>query len=254
MSTKGSSSTEATPKKQSFSVIEMFEQLAQWAENNAMALVIAFAGVVLACVIAVGVSIYSDSSNKKQFAKAYALEEQFAELLTAPEAAANPDSPTPNAVSFSKAKAEELQPQILEFVKSHSKSDAARNLAIRWVSKLYDIGLYEMGAEVMQAIKPNKSSTLSGLALLLKGTTLLETGKTEEAIMAFNEILGNDHWQYVHPEASYQLSMAQLKNNDPDAAISSLKRVHEQFSDQREVSTQATKMMRWLQYQKAQKL
>lgn len=240
-----------TVKKQ-FSIIDFFEDLGTWAENNATALVIGFTGVVVACIFAVGLSIYQNSVEEKRFTEAYEIEKQFVELMTTAEAN-NPENPTPMMSSLTPAKVEEIQPKVLAFVKTHPKSDAARNLAIKWVSKLYDIKSYDQAVSVMNELKPDSKSSISGLALLLKGTTLMEAGQNSEAIKVFQDILKQDNWAYVHPEASYHLSMAQIKDNDPDAAILSLKNIHDTYADKKEVSAQATKVMRWLQYQKAQK-
>lgn len=243
----------SAPVKRNFSIIDFFEDLGAWAENNATKLVVGFTGVVVACIFAVAVSIYQNSVAQKHFTEAFNIEQQFTSLMTAPELANNPDS-SPMMMPLTPEKLEEIQPQILTYVKSHPKSDAARNLAIKWVSKLYDMKHYDKAAEVMNELQPNTKSSLSGLALLLKGSTLMEAGQTPEAIEVFREILKHKNWTYVHPEASYQLSMAQLKNNDPDAAILSLKTIHDEYSDKKaELSSQATKVMRWLQYQKAQK-
>lgn len=244
-----------TQTKSNVSIIEVFERIGHWAEGNAMALVIAFTGVVLMCMVAVGVSIVKENSIKNNFAMAYSIENKFIDLVTAAEAEElnNPDSPTTSkpAVTFTSEKINEFQPEVLEFVKANPNTDAARNLAIKWVSKLYDVKDYENALEVMNQLKPSKDS-LSGLALLLKGTTLMQAGQSSEAVTVFKEILKQKNWAFVHPEATYQMSLAQLNANDADAAIASLKSIQDNYQDNKEAVGQATKVMRWLQYQKSQ--
>lgn len=219
------------------------EDLGTWAESNAFTLVVGFVVVVVVCVAAIGFSMYTDSKRLSYFEQASALEAQFEKDLNAPGS----DQPA----TLTSEKIERLQPEVLSFVSSHPKADASRNLAIKWVSKLYDTKEYEKALEVMDQLQPSNDS-LSGLAQLLKGSTLMQAGKTPESIEVFKAILKNKNWSFVHPEASYQMGLAYLNNEDTDAAIGQFQNVQDSYQDSTETAQQATKIMRWLQYKKSQ--
>lgn len=242
---KGNKEDAQNPQNVSF--VDWIEGVGIWAEKNAMPLVVAFVAIVVLGVGVMGYNIYFESKQEEHFSKAYAIEK----LFETPQNTAAEMAEAPAKEELTPEKIDEVQPKVVDFIKVYPKSDAARNLAIKWVSKLYDKQEYAKALEVMQPLQPS-SHSLSGLAVLLKGSTLLQSGQASEAIGIFKEILKNKSWEYVHPEASFQMSLAQIENKNIDEAITNLRSIQENYRDNREAVTEATKIMRWLQYQKAQ--
>lgn len=241
--------SEKTTIETSETVHQKIDRLAHFIEKNAKALALGFAALMVVCFGYFIFSLISENAAQKKFEKAFAIEKQIAEFAIAevdPSAEIKKKkTPETDAGEF-----EKINTDVLEFVKSNPNSEASRNLSLKWSNYLFSVEKFDMALAALTPLNIKKSNSLGGLAELAKASTTVQLGKVEQAIGMYKQIINNPNWNYIHPEARFQMSLALIENNQQQEALENLKTIVQEHPKERKTVEEATKIMRWLTFKK----
>ncbi len=252
------------------SIQSRLDSLIHWLGKNSKVLAFGFGGVLIGCAIYFAWSFYSQKVALSKFEAAFSIEKQITDFTKKSEelkaqdtkaldkkAAKDSALVTPEipVALVTQAEIETLESKIhaevIAFIKADPSQGASRNLSLKWAKTLYAKDSFEKALEVLSVIKVGKNNSLEGLSLLSKASTTLQVGKVKEAVTLFKEIVSTKKWTYLHPEARFQLSLALIEDKNEAEAIENLKAIKSEYPDEKKTVEEATKLLRWLQYQKS---
>lgn len=236
-------------------------------DRNTRGLAFGFIAVLLACAVYFLWSYFRQNAALEKFEAAFQIEKQILEF----EDKSKKNKPEDDKASTSDTKQQpvttasqspdslkldnttqidQIHAEVIKFIKEDPSHGASRNLALKWSKTLYTEEKFDKALETLQQLKFKKSNSLEGLTLLSKASLSLQAGQIKDSIQLFKEIVSTKKWTYLHPEARFQLSLALIKDNNPVEAIENLKTIKNEFPDEKRTVEDATKLLRWLQYQK----
>ncbi len=231
------------------SMQQKVDRLTLFVEKNAKVLALSFVALLVLCSGYFVFSLYSENSALKIFEKSYTIEKRISEFTIAdtdPSAEIKKKkSPESDATEF-----EQLNQDVSAFIKEYPKSEASRNLVLKWSNYLYSVDKFEMALQNLELLKTNKVSSLGALTELAKASNTVQLGKLDQAIGIYKAIIANKNWNYVHPEARFQMSLALIENKKEQEALDNLKTIIQEHPKERKTIEEATKIIRWLTYKK----
>lgn len=241
--------SETTTQSVEASFYETVDKVTDFIEKNSMILVVGFFGLMVGCAGYFGISYYLESAALKKFDSAFVIEKKISEFaineMDTSEKVKTKKTPETDAVDFN-----QVNKDVLEFVKNNPSNSASRNLVLKWSNYLYSVEKFDMAYETLNAFKLKKGNSLEGLAALAKAATTVQLGKTAEAIDLYKNIISTPKWKYLHPEARFQMSLALLSDNKENEAIENLKTIQIEHPKERKTVEEASKIIRWLTYKK----
>lgn len=232
-------------------VSNKIDSLISWLDKNTKVLAISFVTVLLGCAVYFLISLYTQNKALEKFEAAFAIEKEIISFDEKVEKSKLEKESTP--FTTKNEDQDKIQNQVVDFIKANPSHGASRNLALRWSKSLYTDEKFDKALQVINLLKIEKSNSLEGLGLLSKASLSLQLGQTKEAVGYFKEIISTKKWSYLHPEARFQLSLALIKDQNTVEAIENLKTIKTEYPDERKTVEDATKLLRWLQYQKHSK-
>ncbi len=224
------------------------DSIINWLDKNTKAIAVGFAAVLAGCAVFFVWSLFAQKTALKKFEASFAIEKDIIAFDEKVEKSKIEKEPT--AYETKDQDLDKIHGQVAEFIKANPGHGSSRNLALKWSKSLYTDEKFEKALEVINSLKIEKTNSLEGLGLLSKASLSLQLGQTKEAVGFFKDIISTKKWSYLHPEARFQLSLALIKDQNTVEAIENLKTLKTEHPDERKTVEDATKLLRWLQYQK----
>lgn len=226
-----------------------------WVEKNAKAIGGFVTVVLVASAAYIAYGWYSASQEAKAAEALFkpesaiekaetALREERAKLMQ-DKKIEKPESARP--VDFAK----DFGPAVVQVkaaLKDNASSRAALVSALNLTSFLIEKKQFAEALEVIEIprYRPGNSDMLNGFYQMHRGVVYLENKKFDEALRAYQDILGSKGLKYFHPEALLKIGVAYEMKGDQSKARETYEKLSKDFPDS-ESSKSAQQYMRLLE-------